>query len=270
MRASAPEHRLTLSAQRAIASYDGNTPALLQCIESLLKQFPNDPNLNLTKLGCLRELAHRKERLELLEQLSTTPGVDPVFWQLYAQELRPDAREHRAASSWVRWALRYRPLDPTLISSWADLLWDQRQFENATRYYRLAACLGDKNEEFARKLFIASRHLKKTDEAVEFLKERERRLGKKSIEPSIALVQSLQQLGRTSEAFAVLDAALPQAPEPGMLRLFAADFYGRFSRFAEADRFLQEAQDASPAARWHITAATLAGYQNQKIGRAHV
>jgi tetratricopeptide (TPR) repeat protein len=264
MQASAPEHRLTLSAQRAIATYDGNTPALLQCIELLLKQFPNDGNLNLTKLGCLRELARRQERLDLLEQISAKPGVDPVFWQQYSQELRLDAREHRAAASWVRWALRYRPLDPMLISTWADLLWDKREFESATGYYRLAACLGDKNEEFARKLFIASRHLKKTEEALEFLKERERRLGKKSIEPSIALVQSLVQLGRSGEAFAVLDAALAYAPEPGPLRLFAADFYGRFSRFAEADRFLRQAQDASPAARWHVTAAALAGYQNQK------
>jgi tetratricopeptide (TPR) repeat protein len=264
MQARAAEHRLTLSGQRAIASYDGNTPALLQCIELLLKQFPNDGNLNLTKLGCLKELARRKERLELLELISAKAGTDPVFWQQYARELRLDAREHRAAASWVRWALRYRPLDSMLISTWADLLWDKREFESATRYYRLAACVGDKNEDFAQKLFIASRHLKRTEEALEFLKERERRLRKKSIDPSIALVQALQQLGRSGEAFAVLDSALAQSPEPGMLRLFAADFYGRFSRFTEAEGFLQEAQEASPGARWHLTAAALAGYQNQK------
>ena len=264
MQATAPDHRLTLTALRAIASYDGNVPALLQSVELLLKQFPKDGNLSLTKLGCLRELARRQERLDLLEQLCTTPGVDPVFWQQYGQELRQDAREHRAAASWVRWALRYRTIDPVLVSAWADLLWDKRDFETATRYYRIAAGLGDKNEQFARSFFVASRHLRKTDEALAFLKDRERRLGKKSVEPSIALVQSLQLLGRNGEAFAVLDAALAQAPEPSRLRLFAADFYGRFSRFCEADRLLQEAQDASPPAQWHRAAAALAGYQNQK------
>jgi tetratricopeptide (TPR) repeat protein len=264
MQVTAPDHRLTLTALRAIASYDGNVPALLQSVELLLKQFPNDGNLSLTKLGCLRELARRQERLDLLEHLCLTPGVDPVFWQQYGQELRQDAREHRAAASWVRWALRYRPIDPVLVSAWADLLWDKREFETATRYYRIAAGLGDKNEQFARSFFVACRHLRKTDEALAFLKDRERRLGKKSTEPSIALVQSLQMLGRSGEAFGVLDAALAQASEPGRLRLFAADFYGRFSRFTEAERLLQEAQDASPPAQWHRAAAALAGYQNQK------
>ena len=264
MEAGAPEHRLTLTGMRAIAGYDGNMPVLLQCLERLLKQFPNDGNLNLVKVRCLRELARRKERLELLEQLCARPGVDPIFWQQYCQELRLDAREHRAATSWVRWAMRFRPTDPALVSTWADLLWERREFERATRYYRLAAGLGEKNGQFARTYFIAARHLRKTEEAVEYLRGRARRLGGKSIEPTIALVQSLQQLGRAGEALSVLDAALATGPEPGMLRLFAADFYGRFSRFPEADRLLSEAQGACPTAQWHRTAAALAGYQNQK------
>jgi tetratricopeptide (TPR) repeat protein len=264
MQASAPEHRLTLTAMRAIAGYDGNTPMLLQCLETLLKQFPDDGNLNLTKVGCLKDLSRRKERLELLERLCTAPGVDPIFWQQYSQELRVDAREHRAASSWVRWALRFRPTDPALIGTWADLLWDKREFERATRYYRLAAGLGETKEQFARTYFIAARHLRKTEEAVGYLRERANRFGKKSIDPTIVLVQSLHQLGRTREAFSVLEAALVNAPDPGMLRLFAADFYGRFSRFSEADRLLFEAKDACPPAQWHRTAAALAGYQNEK------
>src|SRR5438093_445904 len=83
---------------------------------------------NLCKLGCLRELARRNERLQLLETLCTSPKTDPVFWQYYGQELKADARQHRAAATWVRWALRYRPNDPALLGAWADLLWDQREF----------------------------------------------------------------------------------------------------------------------------------------------
>jgi cellulose synthase operon protein C len=264
MEASAPEHRLTLTARRAIAAYDGNLPVLMQSLEGLLKQFPNDGHLNLAKLGCLRELARREERLLLLEQLCARPGVEPIFWQQYCQELRVDGREVRAATSWARWALRFRPTDPVLISTWADLLWDKHEFEQAARYYRLAAGLGEKNGKFARTYFIAARHLRRTDEAVKYLKERAQRFGGKSIEPTMVLVQSLHELGRTSEAFSVLDAALPNAPEPGMLRLFAADFHGRFARFSEADRLLSEAKGACPPAQWHRAAAALAGYQNQK------
>jgi tetratricopeptide (TPR) repeat protein len=264
MEATAPGHRLTLTALRAIASYDGNTPALLQCLDRLLQQFPNDGNLSLNKLTCLQELARRQERLQLLEQLSVKPGIDPIFWQQYGQELRADAREQRAAAGWIGWALRYRPTDPSLISARADLLWDMREFERATRYYRVAAALREKNGQFARTYFIAARHMKQTEEALAFLKERQRRFAHKSIEPTIALAQSLHQLGRAGEAFALLDESLAKAPEAGLLRLFAADFYGRFGRFAEADKLLREAKDSSPPARWHRAAAALAGYQNQK------
>ncbi|PYJ06930.1 MAG: hypothetical protein DME25_05185, partial [Verrucomicrobia bacterium] len=264
MQSTAPEHRLTLSGGRAIASYDSNTPALLECLEQLLKQFPHDGNLNLCKLGCLRELARRAERLQMLEKLSTTPGTDPIFWQLYAQELRADARQQRAAASWVRWALRYRPTDPALISAWADLLWDQREFAKAVRYYRFAACLGDKREHFSRSLFIASRHLRQTESALQFLKERDARLGKKSPDPTITLIESLQHLGRTSEAFDVLRAALARRPGDGPLRLFAADFHGRFSRFEAANQLLAEARPRCPPIAWHRAAASLAEYQHRK------
>ncbi len=265
MQADSPGHRLTLGAQRALAAYDGNRPALLQCIEELLKQFPDDGNLNLVKLGCLRDLARREERLQLLAGMCGRRGTDPIFWQQYAQELRSDARQYRAAASWVRWALRYRPCDSALLSAWADLLWDQRDFAAATRYYLLSACLGDKIENYSRSFFAASRHLRETDVALGFLRGRNERLGKNSPEPAITLVESLQALRRTHEAFSILETALARRPEDGRLRLFAADFHGRFSRFETADKLLREARDRCPPVTWHRAAATLAGYQNQKL-----
>jgi tetratricopeptide (TPR) repeat protein len=264
MQTAAPDHRLTLVARRSIASYDSNTPALLEAIEQLLKQFPNDANLNLAKLSCLRELARRDERLRLLEALCAKPGTEPIFWLQYAQELRADARQHGAAASWVRWALRYRPTDPAMVSAWADLLWDERQFARATRHYHLAACLGDKSENFTRSFFIASRHLRQTEAALEFLHAREARLGKKSADPTITLVESLQHLRRSNEAFAALEAALARRPDDGGLRLFAADVNGRFARFDAATKLLEQARAHSSPVNWRRAAASLAGYQNQK------
>ncbi len=264
MQAVAPDHRLTLTARRAVAAYDSNTPAILECLEELLKQFPDDGSFNLCKLGLLRELARREERLRLLEQLCAKPGVDPVFWQQYAQELRADARQHATATTWVRGALRYRPTDPVLISTHADLLWDQRAFARATRYYHLAACLGDKNEQFSRSYFLALRHLRKTEAALVFLKERAQRLGSKSADPTITLVESLRHLGQTNGAFESLEQALGRRPDDGALRLFAADFHGRFARFDAAKRWLGEAQGRCPPVAWHRAAASLAGYQNDR------
>ena len=164
----------------------------------------------------------------------------------------------------MRWALRYRPTDPVLINTHADLLWDQRAFARATRYYHLAACLGDKNEQFSRDYFLASRHLRKTETALAFLKERAQRLGAKSADPTITLVESLRHLGQTHGAFESLEQALGRRPDDGALRLFAADFHGRFARFDAAARWLGEAQGRSPPVAWHRTAASLAGYQNDR------
>src|SRR5262249_33299641 len=136
MQKNAPDHRLTINGRWAIASYDGNQLVQLECVEALLALYPQDGRLRLAKLGCLREMTRRENRMKILESWCTESSIDPVFWQEYAQELRVDARQHQAAASWIAWALRVRPTDPILISAWADLLWAQGQFAKATRLYR--------------------------------------------------------------------------------------------------------------------------------------
>ena len=264
MQSAAPGHRLTLTAERSLASYDGNTPALLQALNALLALFPDDENLNLCKLSALREMARRQERIDLLSGLANKRGSDPIFWQQYGHELRADARERAAARTWFRWALRYRPQDPDLISAWADLLWDEREFEKATKYYRITAAMGDKREHFSQSFFTASRHLRQTDIALEFLRDRNQRLGAKSCDPAITLIQALHQIGRSAESFKVLDAALARRPDDGSLRLFAAEFNGRFGKGEAANRWLAEARDHCPAADWHRQAALIADYQADK------
>lgn len=264
-----PGHRLTLNARRSIAAYDGNTPALLESLEKLLERHPKDGNLNLCRLDCLRELARRDSRLEMLSTICQQPGTDPVFFRQYAQELRSDARDHKAAMSWIRWALRYRPTDPMIVATLADVLWDQRRFPEAIRYYRLSSCLGDKNEQFASQYFLASRHLHQTDTAVAFLRDRCERLSAQSSGPGITLVQSLQNLGRTVEAFEQLEELLAHRTDDGWLRLFAADFNARFSRFDTAGQLLDEARERTPQAAWQRTAATLADLRALKTSALH-
>ena len=264
MQSAAPEHRLTLTARRAIAAYDGNTPAHLEALNQLLEQFPEDGNLNLCKLSSLRELARRDERLRLLENRCTTRAVEPVFWQLYAQELRADGRQRGAAATWVRWSLRYRPVDPTAISAWADILWDEREFSRATVYYRLAAFIGDKREQHSQSFFAASRHLRQTESALAFLKKRHERLGARSAAPAITLIESLGALGRSKEADHFLEAALQQRPNDGDLHLFAADFYTRSSRVDDAQKWLRKAAECCRPVAWHRCAARLADYRNDR------
>ncbi len=264
MHVEAPTHRLTISAFRALATYDGNIPALLNSLEQLTNLFPNDSTLTLCKLSCLSDLARREERLALMEQICGDPKTDPVLWQHYAQELRVDARQRRTATSWARWALRFRPTDPIMVSTWADLLWDQQDFQKALKAYRIAACLGDKVERFSQSYFLASRYLRGVETGLDFLRQRRARLGGKSSAPAVTLIETLQHLGRTGEALQELETAMNLRPRDSALKLFGADLLGRVGRTAEAGKLLEQARECSAPGMWHRTAAQLAGYANDK------
>lgn len=259
---TAPGHRLSLLARRALASYDSNTPALLTAYEQLLNLYPENGSFALARLACLRDLSRRADRLRLFEEFCSHPKSDPIFWLYYANELRADARELERAAQWIRWGLRYRPADPAFVAGWADVLWERRQFQEALPYYRLAACLGEKSEGFSRSYFVASRHLRLADETLGFLGERSARLN--SPAPAITLVEAFQQLARTKEAFQTLETALQRRPQDGSLRLFAADFHARYGRVDLAEKFLEEARDKTPHSDWLRSAATLQNYRNEK------
>lgn len=264
MQSQAPAHRLTLTAQRALAGYDANTPATLQCLDQWLKQYPKDQNLNLSKLSCLRELGRREERLALLDTLCQDKANDPIFYQQYAQELRSDGRERRAAFYWLHQALRCRPLDSDVLTASADFFWDDRHFSQATARYRLAACLNDKREYYAHTYFIASRHLKETDLALNFLRERWRRHGSQSSQPAITLFECLCQIDQVHEAFRVLELALQQRPDDSNLLLFAADAHARYGQYDQANTQLQAAQGKTQQTAWLRLAARLADYRNDR------
>ena len=83
----------------------------------------------------------------------------------YAEELWEDAREHPAATSWVRRALRHGEL-ASGMNCLARLLWRRRKFDEAFELYRLGACLDDTKEEPARQYFSAARQLNRTESAL--------------------------------------------------------------------------------------------------------
>ncbi|HEX9961975.1 MAG TPA: hypothetical protein VGB00_13655, partial [Pyrinomonadaceae bacterium] len=92
-----PEHRLTWSANWAIARYDANTLQLLEAVEGLRKQFPEDINLKLSYLSVSSEQTARTERLKTLEEFCKQEKTDPLLWQMFGCELGLDARHHARA-----------------------------------------------------------------------------------------------------------------------------------------------------------------------------
>ncbi len=264
--AEAPGHRLALHARCVLAHYDADPADLLAGVEAQLALFPDDVNLRLSQLGCLRMLGRRDERVALYRELCGRPDPDPLLRRQYAQELMADAREHPEVVRLVKRALRARPSDPPALATLADVAADAGRMSDTVELYRLAACLDDKDEGLARSYFQAARHLHREAEALRFLEGRFRRLGDRSAWPGRTLYWALCQLERRPEAFAVLDEALRLRPEDGELRMFAAEAHAAHGEFDRAEERLEAARGLCRRGDWLRAAAYLASVRGDLAG----
>lgn len=245
-----PDHRLTWSARWALAAYDSNTPKLLKAVEALLQKFPDDVNLKMSCLSISQEFTSHTERLKKLEEFATSKKSDPLLWQMFGYELGLNANSHKRAFHWLYKSLRKIPTHGTTIRIMADILWSKREFEDSYKLYWFASCLHDKDEQFSYSYFLAARFLKKEDEAIQYLYDRFERFGHQSNLPIRSLFNALCQLGRTVEAFEVLEKALQKRENDGELKLFAANAKAGFGQKSEAEKLLKEAENQSPRAIW--------------------
>ena len=258
--------RLSWEARRRLACYDADASERLAAVVELRNRFPEDRCLQLERLTCLRDVARREERLAIYAELCQTRKAHPVFLQQYAQELRADARRRGEAERLLRRAIRRAPKEAGSCFILAHVLWDQREFAEAMDLYRFAACLNDKEEEFANSYFIAARWFKRTDEALGFLRGRFERFGKKSSFPARTLVNAYRQCDRAAEGLAVLEEAMRLRPDDGPLQLFAADALASCSaeNVPRAAALLEKAKGVSPPGQWLRTAARLADREGRR------
>ncbi len=260
MAAMAPDHSLTIESRFTLAAYDADVTTELECIDRLLTMFPGNRFWTLLKCSRLRRLGRPREAASLLAEVSAQKDAEPVFPLMHADSLREDARQWPLAHKLTRKALRIAREDPAAYSQHASILWDLRRFDEAMQAYRVAACLGDKNEQMAESFFIASRHFKRTDDALKFLRNRFERFGRKSPEPGKTLFWALEELGRLTEAFDALEQALKLQPDDGLLMLFAAEMHARRGHTERAAELLKQAKGRSRPNNWLRTAAALSYY----------
>jgi tetratricopeptide (TPR) repeat protein len=266
MQATTPEHWLTLRAGLALAHYDGNVPLALEYLDRLLQQFPGDPRLLLEKLAGLAEHDLRDERLDLLARACGQPQPHPLFFVRYAQELCEDARQHLVAAAWIRRAMRLGEVAGGM-SCLAGLFWQRRRFEEALEMYRFGTCLADTQENAARQYFNAARYLNRTEQALQFLRARFERFGRKSPEVAVSLCSTLHNLGRHQEARDVLESAQKLLPENASLDFFAAQAALRAGQPEQAEAHLERAQGRVAPVSWRCVAARIAE-QRGELGTA--
>jgi cellulose synthase operon protein C len=261
MSREAEDHRLTLQAQLAIAWYDEDQNQVLSCVDKLLERFPEDANLKLQKVNCLRVLARRSERLAYLRTICREKQSDPLFLQQYAQELSEDAREFRAALRLLYRTFRARPLEARCFFLLANIRWAERMFEESLGLYRIAACLKETNEQYVQSYFIASRHHHQTEKAFKFLNRRFERLGRHSGFPARTLSWAYEQTGQSAQALDVLRSGLELRPHDGDLMLYASDAFARYGDFEQASVMLAGAEGKASQTEVLRGAAVNASYR---------
>jgi cellulose synthase operon protein C len=253
----APQHRLTLYAERAIGVYDRNETQILAVTEKLLIQFPDRPNLIVDKLRCLKELSRSSERLELLETVCDRPHAHPIFWQYYAQELSEDGRTAEMTIGLLHRVIHYLPTNAENYYLLANILWIRREFALAYELYRFATCLNDKYAKYAKAYFFTAQHRKQTEIALKLIERRCERYGSKSEEPVLTLFWAYCQLNRQLDAFELLDRACREQPDRGDLLIGAASAYIEYGKYQQAEDLLDRTRDRVARTTWLRLAAEL-------------
>ncbi|MFO0760078.1 MAG: C39 family peptidase [Byssovorax sp.] len=238
----APDHPITWRARRALGAYDADPARVQESGEALLARFPTDGNCELTVLSCMSHTAGRAERIARLEAWIARGPSHPVFLQRLATELAADARDHARAAIFSRRLLRMGVEQAEPFGQLASLCWSEKRFDEAIELLRFGATVEPHNEGAILSYFTAARLRDRPSEALPLLEARNARLGARSAAPVASLFEALDDLGRTVEAFTMLDAALIRRPEDGELLLFAARARARFGFADQARELLARAE----------------------------
>lgn len=256
-RALDPTHRLTTTCERILAFYDSDEPRILAATETLLEQYPDDVNLQLSKVSSLSSVGSTKQTLEYLETIAARDNSHFLIKSRLADNLRWDHREYMRVEKLFKTLLAYNPLHAESLYAYAGVLWDKGDFEESYQLYRFVTCLEDKNERYAESFFKAARYHKQTDLGLAFLQDRFMRFGKKSSGPAISLFNALDSLERAHEGLAMLDEAMILRPDDGWLMLFAARKFLYLQQATKAKALLEKARPFVSPARYYDLAAEI-------------
>lgn len=260
LRAVAPGRALALQGEARVAAYFRDVPRELTATDALLGIAPDHGPLLLRKSYLLSCLNRRDERRALLEK--AVPKGEPVFSSELGELLLEDARELPLAAHFLKRALRRQRSAARCHESLARCRDKQLRYADAADLRRAAAALAPDFEGYSRAYFDTCRILKRTPEALEFLRERVRLHGRKDAGPWITLASCLDATRNDREAAAVLDEARAARPDDGELLLEAgammAGWGGELRERGLA--WIDAARGKVPEAEWLRKSAQTAGF----------
>lgn len=244
LEADFPASDSTLRARRHLALYDGDEPRILAATDELLARYPEDRNLQLSRLASLMEVRGEAAADAWLAELVARPFPDALLLVRQAGRLLQDARRAPEAMAALRRALRR---DGTCAAAWTELgslLWSTQGVAAALEPLRWASTLQPTDERAAAAYARACRIAGDAAPGLAWLRERDHTWGDRSGRPAVTLAEELDVWQRDAEATAVLDAALARRPADGALRLALAERALFAGRLDDAQALLDAASDA--------------------------
>lgn len=264
LRAVAPGGMLALQGEAWVASYLRDWPRELAATDAMLERAPRHGPLMLRKSALLQMLRRREEQRELL--LDAVKKGDAVFVSELGELLLDDARELPLAEYHLTRALRERRGEARCHESLARCRSLQHRHDEAATLRRAASTLAPGSEGYARAYFDTCRILRRTGEALDFLRGRARTHGSKDAGPWITLATCLDAVRNDREAAAVLEEARAARPDDGELLLEAGGLMaGWGGELRERGRqWVEAARGKVPETEWLRKSAWLAGFTGDR------
>jgi len=254
---TAPDHLLMWMGRRAIAFYDCNQLALLESLEGLARLYPADDRVLYLRINVLRSLGNVMEASRLLQDRCQKPKVPAIFWREYAAEKGFEKGNERLAFR-LHWrSVKWESYNVDSLVGFAQYLWDRNHRDQALGFQRLAVCIGEKKEYAAETYFQMLQASGRTEEGLDFLRQRVDENIKKSPDPTITLVNILDRLNRSSEAKELLERASKERPSDGRLQTQFARFEGMSGHPEKCKELLDKAYEQTNPLPWLRAAASL-------------
>lgn len=215
----APHHRITLRVKRDIALWNNDSVSILECTNQLLERFPDQTILLNSKFLCYRDLGRRNEGIKLLSDYLTQNINLDLIGTLF-NEIYDTTDDTAIKAKAVEQIKRYGGYSANCHWSLANHYWAQYSYELALEHYLYAYCLDDTNSKYVESYFMASRHLDRVKEALDFLRVRFHKYKVRSHLPAISLYEAYELLGKEHLGIEYLFEALELHPSETPLLIY--------------------------------------------------
>jgi predicted Zn-dependent protease len=258
-----PSHPGALYLQSVQDLDDGHVGQALQGFQELLRQFPNSPTVRVRFMSACRALGNSdlvRKTLKNIVERGVLPGLESQQEWIYppdryvfeyADLLRLSAQTSDQAESLLHHLIRRQCSSAGAWHNLGDLLWQKRDMEGTLLCYRIASCLANSDEHYARAYADGLADEKRGEEGFRWLEGRVRRFGSSphAVATWISWIGTLEDRGYPERALTACKEALAQHSDSPELLSFAVPFFARMGDWEGAERNLSQLKSRdNPAA----------------------